>query len=309
MQCVAQAPRRPGQAGSCGRSLPRPRRPPPAWPVRSPRPAAADPEGTARCGWVLWLLPRALRQRGARPKGTRGYSRVLEGARGRRASLFETRLGSTRTHTHSLCRCVHMRIRRTRGVHVLCSAAAAWRAGKYTWGAAGKVICPAGTARIDDLTACQAAATAAGKTPPSSSENSDLSPKGCYSSTRSPGVSFNAHVTGQERAADDETLLLCAGAGVCARFTHPPAPPTAYPHVHLWMPSLYILYKTSPLLWYSRVVLAAVCASCPPWVDRFGMAATATATPTTYAPTLLPSPSPATAPAPPPSAGMRTGWA
>jgi hypothetical protein len=103
----------------------------------------------------------------------------------------------------SLSRCVHC-------------ASAAVRAGKYAWGAAGKNACPVGTARINDLAACQAAATAAGKNRPSSSEIDDLAPKGCYSDTRSPGVYFNAHVTGQHAAIGDDTLLLCAGTGVPA---------------------------------------------------------------------------------------------
>jgi hypothetical protein len=40
------------------------------------------------------------------------------------------------------------------------------------------------------------------------------------------------------------TLCCCAPAPVCP--LHPPAPPTADPHVHLWMPSLHrgILYGT-----------------------------------------------------------------
>jgi hypothetical protein len=100
--------------------------------------------------------------------------------------------------------------------HALRSAAAAMCAGKYAWGAAGKNVCRDGTTRIDDLTACQAAATAAGKTSPKSSENTVDSPKGCYSSTRSPDVSFNAHVIGQHSAVDPETLVLCAGTGVPA---------------------------------------------------------------------------------------------
>jgi hypothetical protein len=172
---------------------------------------------------VLWLLPRTPW------RGTQGYSRVLEGARGRRASLygimggFGTNVHTTYvralTHAHSSSRCVPC-------------ASAALRAGKYTWGAAGKNVCPVGTARIDDLTACQAAAAAAGKTSPSISENSDLSPKGCYSATTSPNVYFNAHVLGALQRISSDELLLCAGAGVCARFTHPPVPPTASPHVH-----------------------------------------------------------------------------
>jgi hypothetical protein len=106
------------------------------------------------------------------------------------------------------------------GVHVLRSAAAALRAGKYAWGAAGRNACPDGTARIDDLTACQAAATAAGKAPPISIDDDDLSPKGCYSSTFSTGVSFNAHVTGAWIRIDPDILLLCAGTGA----TRPPRP-------------------------------------------------------------------------------------
>ncbi len=116
-------------------------------------------------------------------------------------------------------------------MHVLRSAAAAVRAGKYAWGTAGKNACPDGSTRIDDLAACQAAAAAAGKIPPKSSENTDDSPKGCYSSTRSFDVSFNAAVIGQHSAVDADTLLLCAGTGVPASLARPASPPAA-PHIH-----------------------------------------------------------------------------
>ncbi len=113
-------------------------------------------------------------------------------------------------------------------MHVLRSAAAAVRAGKYTWGAAGKNACPDGTARIDDLTACKAAAAAAGKPPPKSSESTDQFPKGCYSSILSPDVVFNAHVTGTWDRIDPDIVLLCAGTGVPASPARPapgiPAP-------------------------------------------------------------------------------------
>ncbi len=132
------------------------------------------------------------------------------------------RLEALRTHTHasSLRRCVHMCIRRMHSRHARAAQRSrASRAGKYTWGAAGKNVCPVGTARIDDLTACKAAATSAGKNGPSSSENSNLFPKGCYSSTST--VFFNAHEIGAFNRIDADILLLCAGTGVPAS----PAPP------------------------------------------------------------------------------------
>jgi hypothetical protein len=163
-----------------------------------------------------------------------GYSGVLEGtegARGRRASLYGTMGGwvcgygwqhYARTRTHPVCAdvCTCASGACTPGVHVLRSASFAWRAGKYAWGAVGKNTCPDGTTRINDLTACQAAATAAGKNRPSSSEIDDLAPKGCYSDTTSTSVFFNAHVTG---VADQiqNGFLLCAVTGVPAS----PAPP------------------------------------------------------------------------------------
>ena len=129
-------------------------------------------------------------------------------------------VATLRVHMHSLCRCAHMHMRR---MHSRRARAAqrrcALRAGKYTWGAAGKNACPDGTARIDDLTACQAAAAAAGKNG-AIRENSDLFPKGCYSSTTSPNVYFNAHVTGATTQIDADILLLCAGTGA----TRPPRP-------------------------------------------------------------------------------------
>ncbi len=144
-------------------------------------------------------------------------------------------VATLRTHAHasSLRRCVHVHVgrmpARTRALH---SASAAVRAGKYAWGAVGKNACPGGTTRIDDFTACQAAAAAAGRPSPKSSENTDAIPKGCYSSTTSPNAYFNAHVTGAGNRIDADILLLCAGAGVPASPAPPrPAPPTA-PHVH-----------------------------------------------------------------------------
>ncbi len=122
------------------------------------------------------------------------------------------------THAHSFSRCVHC-------------ASAALRAGKYAWGAVGKNACPDGTARIVDLTACQAAATAAGKNRPSSSEIDDLAPKGCYSDTTSTSlqVFFNAHATGVTDQIQSN-VLLCAGTGVPASLARP-APPTASSHI------------------------------------------------------------------------------
>ncbi len=199
--------------------------------MRSPS-AAADPEGTARCRRVLWLLPRAPRLGGARPRvleGTHGYLKGLESAVPC-CSVLWVGLGTKAhntyeradTHAHSFSRCVHC-------------ASAALRAGKYAWGAVGKNACPDGTARIVDLTACQAAATAAGKNRPSSSDNDDLAPKGCYSDTTSTSVFFNAHAIG----ATDQiqiNVLLCAGTGVPASLTRsrPRHPRTSR------MPSLWV---------------------------------------------------------------------
>jgi hypothetical protein len=188
------------------------------------RPAAADPEGTARCRWVLRLLSRAPRLRGVRPRvleGTQVYLKGLESAVPCSMVLwgqFGAKVGST-THAHasSLCSCVHMCIRRTHSRHARAAQRSrAVRAGKYTWGPVGKNVCPDGTARIDDLTACQAAAAAAGRPSPKSSENVDEFPKGCFSSTTSPNVYFNAHVTGATNRIDADILLLCAGTGVPA---------------------------------------------------------------------------------------------
>ncbi len=120
------------------------------------------------------------------------------------------------------------------------SAAALWRAGKYTWSAAGSNACPDGAARIDDLSACQAAATAAGKTSPSSSENDDLYPKGCYSDTTAPSVFFNAHVTGSTAQIGFDILVLCTVTGVPASPARP-APPTASPHMHTIVDTLCLV--------------------------------------------------------------------
>jgi hypothetical protein len=237
-------------------------------------------------------------------------------------------------HAHSLCRCVQTGMRRMHSQAAHSRAAQrsrAWRAGKYNWGEAGKIICPDGTARIDDLTACQAAATAAGKNG-AIRENSDLFPKGCYSSTTSPNVYFNAHVTGATTQIDADILLLCAGTGVPASLTRP-ASPTASPHIHHGCchsecdasnlerrpaggASLGVLGVLRPMrgtLQYlsAVVVLAPGTRGCMRVVHTVGrsiwLAATTTATPTTATPTLLPSPSPTSAPTPPPAAGMRTG--
>jgi hypothetical protein len=108
------------------------------------------------------------------------------------------------------------------------------RAGKYAWGEVGKNACPGGTARIVDLTACQAAAAAAGKNRPSSSEVDEIAPKGCYSDTTSTSVFFNAHVTGVTDQIQSN-VLLCAGTGV------PASPARLDPGISAhasWMPSL-----------------------------------------------------------------------
>jgi hypothetical protein len=134
------------------------------------------------------------------------------------------RLEALRTHTHtsSLRRCVHMCIRRMHSRHARAAQRSrALRAGKYTWGAVGKNACPDGTTRIVDLTACQAAAAAAASPRPKTSEDTVDSPKGCYSSTTSRSVFFNAHATGAGNRIDVDIVLLCAGTGVPAS----PAPP------------------------------------------------------------------------------------
>ncbi len=186
---------------------------------------------------VLRLLSRAPWQRGARPRVLEG----TEGARGRRASLygnmgvFGATVGSTAGEQFvQMCAHVHMRRMHSRRARAA-QRSRALRAGKYAWGAAGKNVCPDGTTRIDDLTACKTAAAAAGRPSPSISENSDQSPKGCYSSTRSPDVSFNAHVIGQLNAVADDTLLLCAVAGVPASLARPAH---GIPAHAPWMPSL-----------------------------------------------------------------------
>ncbi len=179
-----------------------------------------------------------------------GYSRVLTGTQETPClalwyygCCLVPRLEALRTHTHasSSRRCVHTHIRRMHSRHARAAQRSrALRAGKYTWGAAGKNACPDGTARIVDLTACQAAATAAGKNGPSSSENSNLFPKGCYLSTST--VYFNAHAIGTFDRIGAGTLLLCAGTGVPAS----PAPPRRR-HSRtctLWMLSLHRAYST-----------------------------------------------------------------
>jgi hypothetical protein len=139
--------------------------------------------------------------------------------------LVGTKVGST-AHAHARIQfaqmCAHVHTAHALPACTCCAAqrSRALRAGKYAWGAAGKNACPDGTARIDDLPECQAAAAAAARPPPSS-ENSDDFPKGCYSSTLSTGVSFNAHATGARKQVDADIVMLCAGTGVPAS----PAPP------------------------------------------------------------------------------------
>jgi hypothetical protein len=91
----------------------------------------------------------------------------------------------------------------------------ALRAGKYAWGDEGKNTCPDGTTRIDDFTACKAAAAAA-QMPAPQRETKEFFPKGCYSTFIS--VYFNAHATG---AATTTTLMLCAVTGVPASPARP----------------------------------------------------------------------------------------
>ncbi len=138
--------------------------------------------------------------------------------------LFGTKVGST-THAHARIQfaqmCAHVHKAHALPACTCCAAqcSRAVRAGKYTWGAAGKNVCPVGTARIDKLTECKAAATAAGKNGPSSSEESDLFPKGCYLSTST--VFFNAHEIGAFNRIDADIVLLCAGTGVPAAPARP----------------------------------------------------------------------------------------
>ncbi len=94
----------------------------------------------------------------------------------------------------------------------------ALRAGKYAWGDEGKNTCPDGTTRIDDFTACKAAAAAA-QMPPPKLETKEFFPKGCYSVYPTfISVYFNAHATG---TATTTTLMLCAVTGVPASPARP----------------------------------------------------------------------------------------
>ncbi len=89
--------------------------------------------------------------------------------------------------------------------------------GKYAWGRMGSTSCPVGTTRISGLTACQSAAAAAGRTPPSSSENSDALPSGCYWATTSNNAHSNDFVGASSMITSYDFRLLCAGAGASSR--------------------------------------------------------------------------------------------
>jgi hypothetical protein len=147
-----------------------------------------------------------------------------------------------------------------------------------------------GTARINDLTACQAAATAAARPRPSSSENSDLFPKGCYSSRTSPNVYFNAHVTGAATQTGADVVLLCAVAGVPASPAPPrPRHPRACTHGRRHSIGAYstVLTGTVPC----RPCAHRACAQVPHGSRVVGAATpttSPTAAPTTRAPTSLP---------------------
>jgi hypothetical protein len=82
-------------------------------------------------------------------------------------------------------------------------------AGAYVSGAVRSNECPAGSVRIEAEAACRAAATAAGKTVPSSGfvVTSSTYPRGCYYWTSLDTAYFNTHAVG---AGNPYYQLLCA---------------------------------------------------------------------------------------------------
>jgi hypothetical protein len=139
-----------------------------------------------------------------------GYSRVLEGTRRRwRAAGSDGVLGG---HSRVLprYRSDHWRARPLRhgrwAAHAVLSCA-----GAYVSGAAGSNECPAGSVRIETEAACRTAATAAGKTPSTSTslpfvQTYPAYPRGCYFTTNS-NAWFNTHAVG---AGNPYYQLLCA---------------------------------------------------------------------------------------------------
>ena len=76
------------------------------------------------------------------------------------------------------------------------------------WGVAGSNECPPGYFRVQLLSACQSAATAAGKTW-SRSEIDSTYPRGCYFTDLDNKVYLNTHAVG---AGDSSSRLLCSAA-------------------------------------------------------------------------------------------------